>query len=80
MLSSLGKQSIYHNKHLRDYVLKSTNDSIEKIKMKNEFKNNINLDYLSNNLTYSHNKNNIVFLPFLFFSIYFTFLYSNKKN
>ena len=78
MLSCLGKQTIYYNKYLRDYTLRATTTLINKITTTNR-PNNINLDCLTN-LTNNESHNKFVFFPFLFYSIYFSFLYSNKKN
>ena len=74
MFSYFGKRHIYHNKQLRDYVLKSTNDSIKKIVEKKE-----NTNYLSDDLIIYPEKKYYLVLPFCIF-LYISFsIYSNKK-
>ena len=82
------KYRIPINKDMKDYILKSTYESVNRIIEKNKNKQNVNYNIDLNNLnnlnnsneviTYSYEKNLKTLIFFLSISS-FWFLYSNRK-
>ena len=83
---NIGRKPIFHiNKDIKDYILKSTYESINRTIEEKKIKQNVNynIDFNNSNksnevITYSYKTNLNIFIFFLSIPT-FWFLYSNRK-